>query len=225
MPYPKIEAPTSNLQLASMAICANASRSIISIYNSLILVKRIERCLTDCMISWCPLWATLILVIEFCEGRRNGNGNAQNLDYIKTGILVLRADEDRNVLYGRAVDILLPIVKAILPPGDLFIEDQEIVSYNKEYNSSSPYSLLTNSTNTTKSENSLHPTNSTNSTSSLPQNREDLIDPSERFYYEMLEFMQSQEMNMGQLLNSNVPDGDFNTIIDSMLNGDHTSLP
>ncbi|TIC72153.1 hypothetical protein E3Q00_04300 [Wallemia mellicola] len=39
--------------------------------------------------------------------------------HIKTGILTLRSVESKNVLYDRAVDISLPILKAILPAGDI----------------------------------------------------------------------------------------------------------
>lgn len=202
---PKVQAPTSNFQLASLTICANASRSIISIYNNLILIKQIERCLTDCMMSWCPFWATLILVIDYCEGRKNKAANTQNLDYIKTGILVLRAGEEKNVLYGRGIDILLPIVKAILPSGDSFIGNQEMISYSKEFES--PYSTSSGSANLL---------------ASLPDEKgEDLVQPSDEFYRQMLQFMQSEDTNVGRFSN-NVSDDTYNTIIDSIFSGNYT---
>lgn len=130
-----------------------------------------------------------------------GNIRYQDLDYIKTGILTLRGIESRNVLYGRAVDILLPIVKAILPPGDTFIEDQQRISFNTEFH-----------------------TSVTANTIQLPQDNDNDIEQDDSFFRDMLEYLKTDSSSSvyGDYNSLITPEheSDLNMMINSMLDGD-----
>lgn len=48
--------------------------------------------------------------------------------YVKSGILVLRVNERKNVQYGRAIDVLLQVLKAVkLPDCEDFIRMEEYI--------------------------------------------------------------------------------------------------
>ncbi|TIC51932.1 hypothetical protein E3Q04_03645 [Wallemia mellicola] len=200
MPCPTLKR-ISNFQTASLAICSNASRSIISIYSDLVLNRKVDRIWADCLISWCPFWATLIMILSFCESKRIGNIRYQDLDYIKTGILTLRSVESENVLYGRAVDILLSIVKTLLPPGDAFIEDQQLISLDTEF-----YSTVAAHT--------LQP----------PQDNVNVVEQDNIFFRDMLDYLRSDSSNSVHgsynLLISPEHENDLNMMINSILDGD-----
>ncbi|TIA85326.1 hypothetical protein E3P99_04025 [Wallemia hederae] len=207
MPCPKVQAPTSNLQLASLTICAIAARSIISLHSDIVIDRGIDRCLTDCMMAWCPFWATLILVVDLCDGRKRGADDTSNLEYIKTGIRVLRKGEHKNVLYGRAVDVLLPIAKAVLPVDDPFIAEQEVLSYSTTLgnsqvaaDSSDTYNALLNGTGA------------------------DLMPPADDFYHEMMKFVHAGDINNGQHFSQEEALGDdYTTLIETVFGGDQST--
>ncbi|TIB76384.1 hypothetical protein E3Q22_03547 [Wallemia mellicola] len=116
-------------------------------------------------------------------------------------ILTLRAVESKNVLYGRAVDILLPIVKAILPPGDIFIEDQQLISFNTEF----------------------HRTVTAN-TIQLPQDNTNVVEQNDSFFRDMLDYLKSDSSNSVYSNNNFMitpeHENDLNMMINSMLDGD-----
>ncbi|TIC14641.1 hypothetical protein E3Q13_03556 [Wallemia mellicola] len=116
-------------------------------------------------------------------------------------ILMLRAVESKNVLYGRAVDILLPIVKAILPPGDIFIEDQQLISFNTEF----------------------HRTVTAN-TIQLPQDNTNVVEQNDSFFRDMLDYLKSDSSNSVYSNNNFMitpkHENDLNMMINSMLDGD-----
>lgn len=201
MPCPKMKLPTSNFQTACLAICSNASKSIICICSDLVLDRKVDRIWADCTISWCPFWATLIMILSYCESKRIGNIRYQDLDYIKTGILTLRGVESKNVLYGRAVDILLPIVKTILPPGDAFIEDQQKMSLDTEF-----YSTVASHT------------------IQLPQGNANVVEQDNIFFGDMLDYLRSNSSSSDHgsynLRTNPEHENDLNMMIHSVLYGD-----
>ncbi|TIA80957.1 hypothetical protein E3P89_02410 [Wallemia ichthyophaga] len=120
----------SNFRLTSLVICGNAARSIISIYKKLLLDKPSEFGICPYDISnWSAFSATIVLIISFCEGRKKGIFNSNDLEYIHIGISNLRARESKDMLSGRAVDILLQTVRsADLPMDKAFMRTQADLS-------------------------------------------------------------------------------------------------
>ncbi|TIC18878.1 hypothetical protein E3Q13_01643 [Wallemia mellicola] len=120
---------TSSFRFTSLVICANSSRSIISIYRNLILERGMQHLWVDPMVAWGPFSATLILIISACESMKN-DFDASVLEYIQSGIQILRVREEREVLNGRAVDMIMQILKsANLPMDPSFMQAQENLSY------------------------------------------------------------------------------------------------
>lgn len=125
MPYPNSNSAPSGFQVKSLMICANAARSIIISFKG-ILLEEVAYRWNDCMFDWSPFSATLILILNCCESRRNGEFYQSDLDYIKSGVLILRSEERRNQLFARAVDILIQVLKASnLLVNEDFLDRQE----------------------------------------------------------------------------------------------------
>lgn len=73
-----------------------------------------------------PFSATLILIISACEGLKKNDLDVSIFDYIQSGIQILRVREEREVLNGRAVDMIMQILKTANLPMDLsFMQAQE----------------------------------------------------------------------------------------------------
>ncbi|TIA88581.1 hypothetical protein E3P99_02529 [Wallemia hederae] len=128
LPNPKIK-EESNFCLTSLVICANAARSVISLYKTMIIDRPSEYGICPFDISlWSAFTAILVLIISFCEGRKSGVFNSHDLEYIQVGIKNLRAREPRDMISGRLVDIMLQLVRsADLPIDAAFMRAQTVM--------------------------------------------------------------------------------------------------
>lgn len=111
-----------------MVICSNASKSIISIQKKLVLDRENINgtCYSDLLLSWSVFNATIVLILSFCESRKNRDINLDDLEYIQLGIEILRKREARVLLCGRALDMLLQVIRtASLPLDPAFMQAQE----------------------------------------------------------------------------------------------------
>ena len=132
----------SAFRLTSMFICCNAARSVISITNKLLSERSIPQGMLRCeaVFSWSIFPACLVLILSFCESRRNGDFNGSDLEYIQTGIQALRKLETRQVIMGRAVDMVMQIVtKAKIPLEPLFAQHQSNVTKNVNLKQANEY--------------------------------------------------------------------------------------
>ncbi|TIA88168.1 hypothetical protein E3P81_03628 [Wallemia ichthyophaga] len=123
----------STFRLTSLFICLNDSRTIISIFDDIQRAGTNSRglCHSNCFLGWSTFSACLILVLCFCESRKNGDLNKNDLEYIQKGIQVLRKMEARDLIMGRAVDMILQLViKAEVPLDHLFLKNQWNLSNN-----------------------------------------------------------------------------------------------
>ncbi|TIB28068.1 hypothetical protein E3P86_03932 [Wallemia ichthyophaga] len=123
----------STFRLTSLFICLNDSRTIISIFDDIQRAGTNLRglCHSNCFLGWSTFSACLILVLCFCESRKNGDLNKNDLEYIQKGIQVLRKMEARDLIMGRAVDMILQLViKAEVPLDHLFLKNQWNLSNN-----------------------------------------------------------------------------------------------
>ena len=135
----------SNFRLTSLVICANAARSVISLYKTMIIDRPSEYGICPFDISlwsvssaaWFELHspytqafaAILVLTISFCEGRKRGVFNSHDLESIQVGITNLRAHESRDMISGRLVDIVLQLVRsAELPMDAAFMRKQTVMA-------------------------------------------------------------------------------------------------
>ncbi|TIA87648.1 hypothetical protein E3P99_03059 [Wallemia hederae] len=127
----------SAFRLTSLFICCNAARSVISISNKLLSERSNSKGLLRCEVvySWSIFPACLVLILSFCESRKNGDFNGSDLEYIQTGITVLKKIETRQLIMGRALDMIMQIVlKAQIPLDPLFVPRQIDVTKNVNIN-------------------------------------------------------------------------------------------
>lgn len=83
-------------------------------------------CYSDLLLSWSVFNATIVLILSFCESRKNKDINLDDLEYIQLGIKILRQREARVLLCGRALDMLLQVIRtANLPLDSAFMRAQE----------------------------------------------------------------------------------------------------
>ncbi|TIC08225.1 hypothetical protein E3Q16_00155 [Wallemia mellicola] len=118
----------SYFRITSLVICSNASKSIISIQKKLVLDRENINgtCYSDLLLSWSVFNATIVLILSFCESRKNRDINLDDLEYIQLGIEILRKREARVLLCGRALDMLLQVIRtASLPLDPAFMQAQE----------------------------------------------------------------------------------------------------
>ncbi|TIA85827.1 hypothetical protein E3P99_03872 [Wallemia hederae] len=129
LPDPRSQT-TSSFRYTSLVICATSARSIISIYRDLLLERKLQHLWVDPMVAWGPFSATLILIISACEGLKNNDLDVSVFGYIQSGIQILRVREEREVLNGRAVDMIMQILRAAnLPMDPSFMQAQEQISF------------------------------------------------------------------------------------------------
>ncbi|TIB07219.1 hypothetical protein E3P92_03952 [Wallemia ichthyophaga] len=121
---------TSSFRYTSLVICTTSARSIISIYRDMLLEDKLQHLWVDPTVAWGPFSAALILIISACEGLKNNDLDTSVFSYIQSAIQVLRLREEREVLNGRAVDMIMQIVKAVnLPMDQSFMQTQDNLSY------------------------------------------------------------------------------------------------
>ncbi|TIA87132.1 hypothetical protein E3P81_04047 [Wallemia ichthyophaga] len=129
LPNPRSQS-TSSFRYTSLVICATSARSIISIYRDMLLERKMQHLWVDATVAWGSFSATLILIISACEGLRNNDLDPSVFGFIQSGIQILRVREEREVLNGRAVDMIMQILKTSnLPMDPSFMQAQENISY------------------------------------------------------------------------------------------------
>ncbi|TIB73360.1 hypothetical protein E3Q22_04347 [Wallemia mellicola] len=102
----------------SLEICTNASKSIISTQMKMFCGRANDdrTFFADGLISWGAFTSTLILIINYCECKNNNTENEEDLDFISMAVHLLKVRESRDLMSGRAFDMVSNIcAKAGLP--------------------------------------------------------------------------------------------------------------
>ncbi|TIC24928.1 hypothetical protein E3Q10_03650 [Wallemia mellicola] len=111
VPHPHTK-KLSKFKMQSLMICANAARSLLSIFNTMELKRSIVQNYIDVMLNLSPFNAIVILILSACESRRNGQDNQSDLEYIEIGVNILRRREIRDIVAGKSLDVILHLIKA-----------------------------------------------------------------------------------------------------------------
>ncbi|TIB58854.1 hypothetical protein E3P78_03792 [Wallemia ichthyophaga] len=118
VPHPHTK-KVSKFKMQSLMICANAARSLLSIFNIMELKRSIVQNYIDVMLNLSPFTAVVILILSACESRRCGQDDQNSdLEYIETGVNVLRRREFRDIIAGKSLDVVLHLIEACQLPVD-----------------------------------------------------------------------------------------------------------
>ncbi|TIC60653.1 hypothetical protein E3Q02_04197 [Wallemia mellicola] len=98
-----------------LTICVNCARSILAILNTM----EFERCLIQSYVDVTlnlatpkPFNAMIVLIFSVCESKRLGQETHSEMDYITKGIKILERRQIRDIVAGKALDIVKNVLRA-----------------------------------------------------------------------------------------------------------------
>lgn len=133
-------------------MCVNAARSILSLLKAMEFEKKLIQNYVDVMLNLAPFNAIIVLIFSVCESQNLNQDTKPDLEYIDIGIKVLQRRQVRDIVAGKALDIVLNLLNVCkVPIQDVSSNIKN--SHENEFNQDK-YMSLENDSNRTTAHNS-----------------------------------------------------------------------